>query len=333
MKNDWLKHLKEDPIPWLLESNPWAKYRTIIDLQEKAITSKEAKDAKNGILKSGDVQQLVKETTNWIEIAPTRNNDPEISYFKLRMLTDFGLTIKDDGIKEITEKATAYKEDSFFAVRGKPPERPKKGEKYVKPDPKIDEWHACPCTSPVITYSLLNLGLKNKDIQKSVDELKNRWETKQGWFCHFFFVESMFKKLQIGCPMAGLMALEVFSLIPELKESKYAKNAYATIKFHKEYGKSIYYFGRSKKFFTLKYPFVWYNALYMADVLTRFNFCKKDKLVKELVEWIEKSQDNEGRFKPTSIFMKYKGWDFANKKEPSPWITYLCCKILKQFYG
>jgi len=39
---------------------------------------------------------------------------------------------------------------------------------------------------------------------------------------NFFFVEGMFKKLQVGCPMAGLMVLKVFSQIPELKESEYA---------------------------------------------------------------------------------------------------------------
>ena len=84
--------------------------------------------------------------------------------------------------------------------------------------------------------------------------------------------------------MAGLMALQVFSRIPELKESEFARNACAPIKFHKDSGKSLYYFGRSKKFWTLKYPFVWYNALYLAGVLTRFESLKNYELVKELIE-------------------------------------------------
>lgn len=58
--------------------------------------------------------------------------------------------------------------------------------------------------------------------------------------------------------------------------------------------------------------------MYLADVLTRFDFLKKEKLVKELIDWIEKSQDENGRFKPTSMFIDYKGWGFANKKESSP---------------
>ena len=56
-------------------------------------------------------------------------------------------------------------------------------------------------------------------------------------------------------------------------------------------------------------------------------------LLKEIIDWILASQDEDGRFKPTSMFMHYKNWDFADKKENSPWITYLCCKILKQYYS
>jgi hypothetical protein len=179
----------------------------------------------------------------------------------------------------------------------------------------------------------MDLEVKNDLVDNSIKDLKNKWTTKEGWFCHFFFVDSHFKKLQIGCPIAGLQALEIFSKIPELRESEYSKFAFEPIKFHKDYGKTLYYFGRSKKFWTLKYPFVWYNALYLADVLTRFNFLKNEPVVKELIDWIIDSQDTNGRFKPTSIFMEYKEWDFSNKKEPSPWITFLCCRILKQYFG
>lgn len=129
------------------------------------------------------------------------------------------------------------------------------------------------------------------------------------------------------------MALDVFSKIPEIKESEYSRFAFEPIKYHNDCGRTLYYFGRSKNFWTLKYPYVWYNALYMADVLTRFDFLKNEPVVNELIDWIIASQTDDGKFKPTSIFMNYKGWDFSNKKEPSPWITFLCSRILKQYYN
>ncbi|MBN1998249.1 hypothetical protein JW935_11890 [candidate division KSB1 bacterium] len=83
----------------------------------------------------------------------------------------------------------------------------------------------------------------------------------------------------------------------------------------------------------MKYPFFWYNAFHLADVLTRFEFLKGDPLVCELIRWIEGSQDILGCFKPTSRFLFFSEWDFADKKQPSPWIMFLCCRILRQFYG
>jgi len=330
MDNRWKNRLRVDPLPWLLESNPWTKYRVLIDLMEFSITSKQALEAKKELIEAPYIKSLIADTAQWFPAAATRHNDPKLSHYKLRVLSDFGLTVNDDGINEIINKACKHTENGLFSFRQELPEK-KKG--FQKADPDADEWHALPCDSPLITYCLLRMGHKTDQVIHSIELIKEKWNNDKGWFCHFFFVEGMYKKLQIGCQMAGLMALELFSLIPELKESEYSKYAYEPIRFHREYGKSMYYFGRSKKFWTLKYPFVWYNALYLAEVLTRFDFLKDDELVGELIHWIEVSQDDEGKFTPTSMFMNYKGWDFANKKEPSPWVTYLCCNILKRYYG
>src|SRR6056297_105156 len=326
----WLEKLNGNPIEWLIQSNPWTAYRTRIDLLDEREDSEAVQKAREGCLEDESIKQLINKTKDWMPKAPTRNNDPKISYFKLRMLADFGLKSTDKDIKEISDKATAHVENSLFACRGSIPEKPKKGETFTKPDPFEDAWHISPCNSPMITYSLLALGFRTEVVMMSVERLRELWEDETGWFCHLFFVEGQFKREKSGCPMAGLMALEVFSQIEDLKESQYAENAFAPLNVHKQLGKSLYYFGRSKKFWTFKYPFVWYNALYLGDVLSRFTFLKASPLLKECVDWIVGSQDEQGRFKPTSIFMPYKGWDFGNKKEPSPWITLLCCRILKR---
>lgn len=333
MNSKWQSRLRKDPIPWLLESNPWTKYRTLIDLLDKSPRTKTVRQAKLELHDLQQIQSLIADTSEWMPIAVTRFNDPKNDYYKLRVLADFGFKARDQGISAIVAKATKHIDQGMFAVRGALPERTKKGEKFEKPPLDFDEWHASPCNSPLITYSLLSMGVNRANVKLSIDRLVEEWSTEKGWFCHFHFVDGLHKKLQVGCQMAGLMALEVFSLLPEYKESKYAKNAYFPLRFHRDYGKTMYYFGRSKKFWTMKYPFVWYNALYLAEVLTRFQFLKGDELIEELIEWIERSQNNEGRFTPTSMYMIFKGWDFANKKEPSPWITFLCCRILKRYYG
>jgi hypothetical protein len=331
--NKWMDKLNNNPIDWLLESNPWTKYKTYTDLLGYKESDEKAADAKKELLNDKNIISLSNETKDWLTFSATRNSDPKITYFKLKMLAEFGLKHTDLELQKTVDKATEHVMENMFGVRGQTPERPKKGKNYEKPDLSADVWHISPCNSPLITTALLELSVKNNLVDNSIEELKSRWTNKKGWFCHFFFVNSQFKKLHIGCPIAGLQALEIFSKIPALKESNHSKYAFEPIKFHKEYGKTLYYFGRSKKFWTLKYPFVWYNALYLAEVLTRFDFLKNEPVVKELIDWIISSQDKEGKFKPTSVFLNYKGWDFSNKKEPSPWITFLCCRILKQYFG
>jgi hypothetical protein len=51
----------------------------------------------------------------------------------------------------------------------------------------------------------------------------------------------------------------------------------------------------AERFRTLKHPFVWYDALSLADVLTRFESLRDDPLVRELVDGIERAQDERGR--------------------------------------
>jgi hypothetical protein len=318
--------VSQEIIHWFKESNPWTKYRTLVDLLEKPETDTEVQSARNEMLDHPMIKDLVYQTRQWFPESITRHNIPYLSHYQLMMLAEFGFTINDHQIQDLVKTIHKHVKDDLFAIRQELPQK-----NFTKPNPEANEWHALPCDSPLVSYSLLKMGDKSKVVMDSVEKLKNSWLDKKGWFCNFFFVESQFKKQQIGCPMAGLMALQVFSLFDELKESDLIQFAFAPINYHFESKKSLYYFGRSKKFWTFKYPFVWYNALYLADVLTRFPVLKKEKVVKQIIEWIENAADTEGRYKPTSMFKPYKDWDFSNKKEASPWISFLVQRVLKQY--
>lgn len=327
--SNWITKLKKNPIDWLVSSNPWTRYMTLLDLLGKKDETEEVLQAKRDLEEDPLVLQLIKEAGQWFSVTPKRHDDSKMSHYQLKMLADFGFTESNHMIKSITDSATKHMENDLFAIKQA---LPVKGSN-IDIDDNFNEWHALPCDSPVICSTLYRLGNRNKALMQSIDVIKEKWNNDTGWFCDLFFVSGQFKKHQVGCMMAGLEALELFSLFPNTENDIHIKNAFYPLKYHRDYGKSLYYFGRSKKFWSLKYPFVWYNALYIAEILSRFDYLKEEVLLKEIIDWILESQDTDGRFKPTSMFMHYKKWDFANKKEASPWITYLCCKILKRYFS
>lgn len=329
MHNKWLSKLNGNPIDWLLSSNSWTTHMTLTELLGEPKESDDVITAKYNLEQDPNIVQLINEANKWFFIPPKRHDDSKMSHYKLKMLADFGLDETNKKIKEITKLAMEHTENNLFTIKQA---LPQKGSN-PKIDDNFDEWHALPCDSPVISSTLYRLGNRSKTLMRSIELIKDQWNTKTGWFCHLFFVESQYKKHQIGCMMAGLQALELFSLFPNTENDIHIKNAFSTLQYHKDFGKALYYFGRSKRFWSFKYPYIWYNALYIAEILSRIDFLKEELLLKDMISWILDSQDENGCFKPTSIFMHYKHWDFSNKKEPSPWITYLCCKILKQYYS
>lgn len=318
--------LSEDTINWLLESNPWTKYGTLTKLLDRPINEDEVKEVKRELLTDSLVVNLKKDAAQWFPYLPKRHDDSKLSHYKLRMLADLGLNT--DELKEIVEKLKTHKKDGLFQIRQ---ELPIKDAQKESEDNQI--WNALPCDSPLLTYILLKLNTNDTDAKESLEYFKKSWETTEGWFCNLSFVKGQFKKHKIGCPIYGLQCLEIFSLFPELHNSKEVLNAFEPLKYHKELGQNLYYFGRSKKFWTLKYPYIWYNALYIGDVLSRFKVFKDSELLKEIIDWIENSFDNDGKITPTSMFREYKDWDFSDKKSPSPWLTFICYIILKRFYS
>lgn len=327
-QNSWKELLKADPVPFMLGGEPWTRLNTLTGLLSRAENDPEVRAARQELLEHPLVSDLVSRLKIWFDSSVTRHNDPKLPPHILKALADLGVRAHDPGIQEIISRVEDRREGPLFSVRQTLPDRENR-----KPDPQADEWYALPCDSPEITSTLLQLGHKSPAVQASSNEIIRLWNQDEDWFCHFFFVESQHKKHSVGCPMAGLMALDLFSRIPEKPDSSIIRKAFEPLVYHRDLGKSLYYFGRSKKFRTFKFPFVWYNALYLADVLTRFREFHETPLVEELVRWVLEGQDEDGRWKASSVFQMYKGFDFAQKREASGWITFLCCRILKQRYG
>ena len=121
-------------------------------------------------------------------------------------------------------------------------------------------------------------------------------------------------------------------MVPELIESEAAKTGTEMLLRHWEQRDQIkhYMFGIGTDFRKLKYPFIWYDILHVCDVLSRFPHVHGDSRFLEMITTIEDQADEDGRYTANSMYMAWKGWSFANKKEPSPWLTFLAMRIFKR---
>ena len=97
--------------------------------------------------------------------------------------------------------------------------------------------------------------------------------------------------------------------------------------------RKLYMFGIGTDFRKLKYPFVWYDLLHVVDVLSRFPFTRADPRLGEMVKAITTQADEKGRYTANSMYRAWKGWSFADKKNPSPWLTFLILRAIKRLHA
>lgn len=67
------------------------------------------------------------------------------------------------------------------------------------------------------------------------------------------------------------------------------------------------------------------------DVVSRSSTKVNDHRINEMIEIVESKRTSSGRFKPKSVWMAWKNWDFGQKKEPSRWLTLQVLKILGRY--
>jgi hypothetical protein len=92
-----------------------------------------------------------------------------------------------------------------------------------------------------------------------------------------------------------------------------------------------YLFAMGTDFAKLKAPFIWYDILHVSEVLTHFAWLRNDERLKEMIRLIQAKGDEQGKYSAESIWRAWKGWDFGQKRQPSPWVTLLVQRLLKRF--
>ena len=334
-------------IQWLLDSDePWTRYRTRVDLLDQSEEDAEVQASRAEMLAHPQVQTMAAEATTWGDRPLKRHNDAGHPIYKFSTLADFGVRASDagvlDGLGEGLEALRAHQspEGAFQTVLNIAPRYGGTGE---------DTWTWLPCDAPTLLYSLLAMGAQDspelgdsKALQRAVEHLVSTVDDN-GWRCAGGQEVGKFRgpgRKADPCPMANVYALKALAQVPEWVEgaaerTKAERLGAEMLLWHWEHQteRKIYLFGIGTDYRRLKYPFVWYNVLHVVDVLSRFPTVHSDPRFGEMVETIAAQADGDGRFTASSMYRTWKGWSFADKKQPSPWLTFLCCRVAKRVHG
>lgn len=325
--------MKTDPLAWLLDSQePWTRYRTLTDLVDRKPEASEVKTARAQMLSHPMVQDLLVDAASWGERPFKRHNDAGYPIYRLSTLADFGVQANDR--KHLPQLAVCIKavmahrsaEGAFQSLVNIPKAFGGTGE---------DSWAWMICDSPTLLYALAAMGLgKDPRVKRAMDHLVGLVE-ENGWRCLCAPELGKFRgpgRKTDPCPIANVYTLKALSQVPELRDCRAARAGAEMLLSHWESrGKlKMYLFGIGGDFNKLKYPFVWYDILHVADVLNRFPFVHKDPRFLEMVETVCAQADSEGRYTAGSMYQAWKGWSFADKKQPSPWLTFLVLRIQKR---
>jgi hypothetical protein len=320
-----------DLLPWLLESDePWTRYRALVDLLDRPESDSEVQLVRSEMLAHPGVRSLVADATGWPGYPLQRHNDARHPLYKLSTLADFGLRRDDPGIAKIAEAVMAHQspQGAFQAVVSIPRAFGSSGE---------GQWAWMACDAPTLLYALLSMGMgSDKRLQAAVHHLVGLVQDN-GWRCTVAPELGKFRgpgRKADPCPIANIYALKGLALVPKLLDSPATRLGADMLLGHWEHQrqKKYYLFGIGSDFRKLKYPFIWYDILHVVDVLSRFPFVHKDPRFLEMVATIEIQANASGYYTASSMYQAWKGWSFADKINPSPWLTFLVLRIQKRIH-
>jgi hypothetical protein len=321
--------MEKDTIHWLLSSDePWTRYRTLVDLLDRSEQDPEVMDARSAMIEYPKVQAMIHEAGTWPGYPLKRHNDAKHPLYKLSTLADFGIRRDDPEMLVGIDAVMAHqsKEGPFQIAVNIPKAFGGTGK---------DMWTWMACDSPTLLYTLMSMGLGDDPRVGQALKALIRLVQENGWRCCAAPELGSFRgpgRKDDPCPIVNVYMLKAISLRPDPIGGSAAKVGLEMLLEHwqKQNERKIYLFGIGTDFRKLKYPFIWYDILHVVDVLSRYPQVHKDPRFLEMVNTITEQADDEGRYTASSMYQAWKGWSFADKKKPSPWLTFLVLRILKR---
>lgn len=318
----------EMPIDWLLEGDPWIEYRTRRDLLGRPEDDLEVLDARESMLASPQVRHVLAELAEWPGSVVSSHKNAGLLLHKLTFVADLGLRVGDPGVDEVVARVLEHRSaDGPFQVPMNIPAH--------FGGTGLDQPAWALCDTPLIVSSLTRFGLGRQRVVQAAIEYLEALIRDNGWPCAVSKELGTFRgpgRKDDPCPFANLAMLKALSASPALRETApchVGANTLLTL-WADSMTRHPYQFYMGTDFRKLKAPLVWYDLLHVLDVLSRFSWLQDDPRLLDMLALLKGKADRQGRFTPESVWMAWRGWEFAQKKEPSRWLTLLAWRIIQR---
>lgn len=310
---------------------PWTSYGTLRDLCDLDENDNSVLDAKNQMIAHPLIRGLIDELKNWPGVVISSHKSAGQLYHKLSFLADIGLSIEDDGMMEIIQKVMSHRSDEgpFQLPVTIPVHFGGTGN---------ESWAWALCDAPLLLYSLAKMGLKeDKQVVEGFKYVMNL-NRENGWPCSVSKELGNFRgpgRKADPCPYANLIMLKLIGIFDEYKDGREAHAGVECLLdlWDRSRDAHPYMFFMGEDFRKLKVPYIWYDILHVAEVLSQYEFARNDDRFTAMLRVINLKADEKNLFSPESEWKAWKEWDFTKKKKPSKWLTFLIYRINKRVTG
>jgi hypothetical protein len=310
------------PIDWLLDGEPFVRYRTLTDLLGKRRHDRDVVAARNSIATYEPIRRILERQhpagywgcpTDIYKWWPKKDT----TFWLLGILADFGL--------ERDHHRVAGACEYVFTTQ-----LPGGGFGWAPPPTPAD------CFTGILVESLAKLGYADDPrLQRAYGWLLDRQRLDGGFWCKNTGQPGGPRAGEPSCAFATLCVVGAIAHNPQLKNAKTGKRALQFLLKCWENRGRIRYAGHDSQIGTgwekLKYPYTDYRILKYLDVLSRFASIRRDPRMQEMRDTLIDKLDNGGRCYAESIHRVWSEFDFGQKKTPSRWITLLTYRIIGRY--
>lgn len=307
-------------------SDDWLKYPILLNLCHES--KENLVEIRNAALADSRIKRYLTDITSFHGTLVTNHKNPDLPIHKLLFLLDLGFDTKIPEIKAAIEELLTHKDEHgiYQSMTNVPKHFGGIGE---------DVFSWCLCDAPLLLLALLKSGKNYHEyIKPGVDHLVSLCRDN-GFPCAVSPELGRFRgpgKKDDCCPYATLIMADLLSYIPEYGNSQVAGSSVKALLnlWENSLSQHPYMFYMGRDFRKMKAPSCWYDIVSVAGVLSKYEFVREDPRFLEMIKHIKDKQDKDGLITPESVYQKLKDWDFGQKKEPSPYLTYLCYQIFER---